>query len=310
MTTGKVLELERVIGKHAWKLLEKRSGFFRKLFLNEADYYAVVDWKSLDLEHNIMKFSQRPLGKTFDTAWGQVTTGSKWVPLYSCDYENDTETKQVHTFRGQRETTTWVAVELNQCYTVDNEVGIEVHLPNNYVKLRAGRDNTMHVDRIKGQVFKEIVTWEVNSQIEVSPGWKAKAELLAQEDCHRIDFEVRTSLSVKKDKLPVTFKRKADDSVAYVVEVDDFCDAFRSADDGGQLAETEMDVVQVLMETTIDEQGNENSFTTIQLITRGVCTSVAWSDQKVDIKTSPLKSSEIVMGRDVFLDQNGLPSHA
>ena len=310
MTTGTILELDRVIGKHAWKLLERRSGFFRKLFLREEDYYPDIDWKSLTIEHNIMKFSQRSLGKSFDTAWGTVITGSKWVTLYSCDYENDTENKHVHTFRGKRETTTWVAVELSQCYTVDREVEVDIHIPNSYGKLRAGRDNNMHVDRIKGQVFKEIVTWEVNSQIEVCPGWKAKAELIAQQDCHRIHFEVRTSLSVKKGKLSVTFKRKSDDSTAYIVEVYDFCEAFRSVSEGGQLAEGEDEVVQVLMESTIDSEGNENSVTNIQLITRGVCTSVAWSDQKVDIKTSPIQTSEIVQGRDVILDQNELPAHA
>ncbi|XP_046576448.1 uncharacterized protein LOC124284403 [Haliotis rubra] len=304
--TANILELDTILGHYAWRKLEKNINFVKRLFLEPEDYYPVIDWKCLNIEHNIMKFSLRPANTCVESPWGEITTGSRWVSLYGCEYENKSETKHVHTFRGKRETTTWIAVELQNCYTIGNDVNIDVNLPTNFVKFRAGRDNTMNVCKMKGEVFKEVVPWEVNSQIEIGPSWKANAELLAREECQVIDFEIRTKLSVPKGKLPVYFKKKSDDKVAYTVMLDDFHNAFLSLESGGTLSEDEMALVQVLMETTLDKYQNEKSSTSIQLLTQGSCTSVAWSDQKVNIKTEPMPNSNKTHVSDLFIERNGL----
>ncbi|XP_046339830.1 uncharacterized protein LOC124120952 [Haliotis rufescens] len=303
---SKILELDTVLGQYAWRKLEKSINFVKRLFIDPGDYYAVIDWKSLNIEHNIMKFSLRPTNNCVETAWGEITTGSRWVSLYGCEYENKSETKQVHSFRGKRETTTWIAVELQNCYTIDRNVNIDVNLPTNFVKFRAGRDNTMNVSKMKGEVFKEVIPWEVNSQIEIGPSWKASAELLAREECQVIDFEIRTKLSVPKGKLPVYFKKKSDDKVAYLVLLDDFHNAFLSLESGGILDEEEMSLVQVLMETTLDMDRKERSTTSIQLTTQGACTSVAWSDQKVNIKTEPMPNVNNNHVSGLYIERNGL----
>lgn len=50
--------------------------------------------------------------------------------------------------------------------------------------------------------------------------------------------------------------------------------------------------VEVLMETTVNKDGEESSSSHPQIITKGTCICLSWSDQKVDMKTSPLSVDE------------------
>ena len=74
--------------------------------------------------------------------------------------------------------------------------------------------------------------------------------------------------------------------------MDNLEQAFQAVEEGGVLGEGEEPHVHRLMETVIDEQGNSQSSSKLQLISRGTCICVAWSDQKVDIKTAPLSVSD------------------
>ena len=74
--------------------------------------------------------------------------------------------------------------------------------------------------------------------------------------------------------------------------MDNLEQAFQPVEEGGVLGEGEEPHVHRLMETVIDEQGNSQSSSKLQLISRGTCICVAWSDQKVDIKTAPLSVSD------------------
>lgn len=307
MTTPTMLELDDVIRRHAWNLLKKRSNFFRRWLLEEEDYQCDVDWASINFDHNVSKFDLRPDNRTFNTDWGSIKTGTRWVPLHACVFDNRSETKQAHTFRGSRETTTWMAVELTDGYRLANHlVDVDVTFPTQFLHLRAGRDTGFKVDKVKGSVFKEVLHWEVNSQVEVMPSWKAHAQLLARQECHMIDFEVRTTLTVPSGTLPVYFKRRSDNTVAFEVKVTDLEEAFQLPEDGGVLREEERPLVHTLMETLINAEGRSQSSSKLQLVTRGSCVCLAWSDQKVDIKTSPLSvSSDVGDDGDVVIQQDG-----
>ncbi|KAK7503916.1 hypothetical protein BaRGS_00005039 [Batillaria attramentaria] len=292
MTTTSVLELDDVIRRHAWRILKKRSNFMRRWMLDENDYVCDVDWKALTLDHHVSKFEIRPDNRTYETDWGSIKTGMRWVPLHAADFENRSDTKQTHTFRGTRQTTTWVAVELSQCYTIGTAVDVDITVPSKFLHFRAGRDTSIKVTKVKGNIIKEILEWEVNSQVEVMPSWRAHAQLLARKESRVIDFEVRTTLLLPNGVLPVYFKRRSDNGTAYEVKIDNFEEAFKAEEDGGVLTEEEVPLLHMLMETVIDEEGNSQSASKLQLLTRGTCVCEAWSDQKVDIKTSALSVSD------------------
>ncbi|KAH9492633.1 hypothetical protein Btru_024124 [Bulinus truncatus] len=295
-----VLELDDVLKRHAWNILRKRSNFLRRMFLDEEDFICSVDWSSLNLEHKLYKFNYKYKdGTLIETNWGNVLTGSKWVSLWSCDFDNKADSKQTHAFRGSRDTTTWVDVDLDQCYTVNKEVSVQVNIPPNFSKYRAGRDNSLSLNKIKGQVFKEVLTWEVNSQVEVLPSWRAHAQLLAKEECSAMEFEIRTTLYNPKGVVPVSFLRKSDKSLAHVVDVESFEEAFKLEEEGGVLKPEEKVCIEVMMEKTLNQNGEEKSASYPQLITKGSCVCLSWSDQKVDIKTSPLSFDESVVDGDI-----------
>lgn len=291
--SSKYIELDEIIKRHAFKLLRTRMNWFRRFFLDEDDFDCDIDWTYLTISHNLVKFDPAQSdGSVIETKWGNVTTGTKWVPLWSCDFDNKADGKQSHTFRGSRDTTTWVDVDLDQYYTFKREVEIEVNLPPHFTKVRAGRDNCLMVNKVKGQIFKELLTWEVNSQVEVVPGWKAHAQLLAKEESYSIDFEIRSTIYNPKGVLPVAFKRKSDGKVVFMVNISDYQEAFKSEEDGGSLTDTERPFIEVLSQQKIDKDGTETSESFPQVITKGSFVCLSWSDQKVDIKTSPLSLDE------------------
>ncbi|XP_076446903.1 uncharacterized protein LOC143284134 [Babylonia areolata] len=298
MTSPCVLQLDDVIRRHAWDILKKRSNIVRRWLLEEKDYFCDVDWKAFVFEHKVCKFDIRPDGHTYSGDWGSIKTGVKWVPLHTCDFENRSETKQCHTFRGKRETTAWMAVDLTQTFTVSNTVDLDLTFPPNFLHHRVGRDPTFKVNKVKGGIFREVLEWQVNSQVEVMPSWKAHAQLLARQECHVIDVEIRTTFSVPSGVVPVYFKRRSDNSYAFEVKIDNVEEAFNAAPPDqlqaeGSLAvqrrEREEPIVHTLMEKVIDTQGQpQPAISKLQLVTRGTCMVVSWSDQKVDIATIPL----------------------
>ncbi|XP_059171835.1 uncharacterized protein LOC131952916 [Physella acuta] len=293
MMSSFILELDDVIRRYAWQVLLKRSNFLRRAFLDADDYTCKVDWTALTIEHKIAKFSPKVKdGTVIETNWGEVQAGTQWVTLWSCDFDNKADSKQSHAFRGSRDTTTWVDVDLEQCYTVNKEVCVQVNLPQNFSKFRAGRDNSLSLNKVKGQVFKEILTWEVNSQVEVLPSWRAHAQLLARQECSVVEFEIRTTLFNPKGVVPVNFYRKGEKQVAHVVNIENINDAFQMVEEGGVLQPEEKTCVEVMVEKWLDKDGEEHTASHPQIITRGTCVCLSWSDQKVDIKTSPLSMDE------------------
>ncbi|XP_050416569.1 uncharacterized protein LOC126830257 [Patella vulgata] len=296
-----VLDLNEVLRRFAWNRLYTKSNFVKKLLLEEKDYYVDVDWKGVTVDHNIQRLSLRPSNRTYDTPFGKINAGSRWISLFTCDFENQSDSKQSHNFCGKRETTTWVGVDLKTCYTIAKDVNISINLPSQFSKYRAGRDNGVSVSKVKGEVFKEIITWEVNSHVDVRPGWRAVAELLAMEESHVMDFEITTSLFVPRGKVPIWFRRRSDDRISHLVELDseDFTTAFRNKNVGGVLEDDECRLVTILKEMVIEQTGEESNFTCLQFTTTGSSAMVAWSDQKVDIRTEPMDVIDEEMSRTV-----------
>ncbi|KAK0064779.1 hypothetical protein Bpfe_005868 [Biomphalaria pfeifferi] len=289
-----MVELDEVLRRHAWTILVKRSNIIRRLFLDEEDYNFTIDWSSLSLKHKLYRFSPKYAeGTLIETSCGNVVTGYQWVSLWSCDFENKASSKQSHIFRGTRDTTTWVDVDLDQYFTVNKEVSVEVNLPPNFSKFRAGRDNSLSLKKVKGQVFKEILSWKVNSSVDVQPNWRANAQLLAKEECSAIEFEIRTTLHNPKGAVTVSFLRKSDGSVAHIVNIANFEEAFTLVEEGGVLKPEEKVCVESMTETITNQSGDIVTQSYPQLITKGTCVCLSWSDQKVDIKTSPLSVDEL-----------------
>jgi hypothetical protein len=59
-----------------------------------------------------------------------------------------------------------MAVELTHGFSRGPSlVDVDVTFPNQFTHFRVGRDTGFKVDKVKGTVFKEVLEWEVNSQV-------------------------------------------------------------------------------------------------------------------------------------------------
>ena len=110
---------------------------------------------------------------------------AKWTKASFCCRS---ETKQSHTFRTSRETTTWIAVELSETYTIAKAVDVVVTFPPQFSHFRAGRDTGFSITKVKGNVFKEVLNWEVNSQVSARTVFHVCSSDLAHYYCLRMIY--------------------------------------------------------------------------------------------------------------------------
>ncbi|XP_059171857.1 uncharacterized protein LOC131952940 [Physella acuta] len=286
-------DLDDVICRYAMKKLPEEIDYDERYMLDLSDkesYTCDVDWSALTIEHKVTKFSPKVKdGTVIDPHRGDVAAGSQWVTLLSRYYDNQTDCKQSHAFRGSRDTTSWVDVDLEQCYTVNKKVSAMLNLPPN---LKVGNDNTLNLNKVRGEVFQKAHTWEINTQVEVEPSSRAHAQLLAKQECSVYDFEIRTTFSNRKGLIPVWVIGHDEHELAFDMYIEHLHEAFRLVEEGGVLKPEEKACVRMTVEKWVDQDGDEHSATFPQIITRGSCVCVSWTDQTVDIKTSPLSMDE------------------
>ncbi|XP_059171856.1 uncharacterized protein LOC131952938 [Physella acuta] len=288
------LKLDEVIRRYAWQAMLKECDEDERYNLEsiERTYKCQLDWSVLGIEHKVTKFSPKVKdGSEAKLLRDNVKPGTRWVTLWEGNYDNRTEGRVTHAFSGSRDTTTWVDVDLKQCYTVKKQVCGWLSLPQ---YLQVGIDKALNLNKVKGEVFQKVHTWEINTQVEVEPSSRAHAQLLARQECSVAEFEIRTTFPNRKGLLPVTFKGNIENDILYDVNIENLLEAFRPVEEGGVLKPEEKACVELVVEKWLDKDGVEHSTSHPQIITRGSCVYLSWTDQKVDIKTSPLSTEESI----------------
>ncbi|XP_059171841.1 uncharacterized protein LOC131952921 [Physella acuta] len=294
-----ILNLDDVIRRYAWIILYKEAYIMEDNMIKyQKSYTCQVDWAALTFEHKVTKFIPIMVkdGTVFETTRGGIQAGTKWVTLVSCYLDNESDIKQSNTFRGSRDTTTWMEVYLEQCYTVDKQVCVQINLPQ-IPHFPMDKDIQLCLNEIKGRVFEEIRTWRVNTQVEVEPLSRAHAQLLARQECFAFEFEIRTTLSNPAGKVRVDFKGLYTHRQS--VDIENLHEVFQLVEDGGVLKPEEKACVDMMVEKWLDEDGVEHSTTYPQIITRGTCVCLSWTDQRVDIKTSQISLDDYISDGDV-----------
>ncbi|XP_059171843.1 uncharacterized protein LOC131952923 [Physella acuta] len=295
LKNSRTLKLDCVIRRYAWEqLIEESCEHISDFLVAHKKYFTYeVDWSALTFKHKVTKLSPKVKdGTVIKTQRGDIQTGTQWVPLWACYYDNQTDCKQGHAFRGSRGTTTWVEVDLDQCYSINRQVQLCAlrDLPQR-LKMDIEIVKFPNLTKVKGEVFQKVQNWHVDSLVEVEPSSRAHAQLLARQECSVVEFEIRTTLSNPKGELPVKFTYNKRD-ISFVSYIKDLHEAFQLVKDGGVLRPKEMACVELIEEKWLDKDGVEHSTSHPQIITRGTCVCLNWTDQRVDIKTSPLSMDE------------------
>ncbi|XP_059171846.1 uncharacterized protein LOC131952926 [Physella acuta] len=297
------LKLDDVIRRYAWqKLLEKSPEHERDyMLMHQNSFIYYINWKALTIDHGVPKFFTKVKdGSVIKTRRGDVRTGSEWVTLLSCYYDNKAGSKQCHSFKGSRKTASWVDVDLEQCYTVNKKMRVKLYLSEVLMPfLRMAKDNNLNLKMDNPRFFLETHTWEVNSQVEVEPSSRAHAQLLARQECSVVEFEIRTTLSNPKGLFAVFLSKDTE----HVVNLDNLLEAFHLEEKGGVLQPEEKPFVELIEKKWLDKDGVEHVTYHPQIITRGSMVCLSWSEHKLHIKTSPLSMDESTANGDNNMDK-------
>ncbi|XP_059171849.1 uncharacterized protein LOC131952930 [Physella acuta] len=287
------LDLDAIVYRFAWqKLISQSPNNLRDYLVMQQNLFTCeVDWKALNFEHKVTKFCPKVKDDTsIKTFMGEKKTGTQWVSLLSCYYDNQANYKQSHTFKGSRDTMSWVHVDLDQYYTVDQQVRVILSLSET-AHFKINNNNILNLFKDRGLVFKNKDTWKTKAHVEVEPSSRTHAQLLVRRERSVYDFEIRTTLSNPKGFVRVDFKFRCH-NFSMTINIENLHEAFQLVHDGGVLSPEEKACVEVVEEKWLDKDGVEHSTSHPQIITRGTCVCLSWTDQKVDIKTSPLSKDE------------------
>ena len=270
------INLKEHIEQYAWKRFRETQGFFTTLFMRKNRYYVDIRWGYMHFVHKTTE-NQRP--KISGDA------EKKNVELYLCEYENKTNDEQVHKFSTSRETTTTTTVEFQENYTLGAETNIEVDL--GFVKAGGGVNGGLSVTNTNGQSYSESLTWNIDTEIKVPAKQKAIAKLHVSEEPTITDFEVETTVTLPKKKLPVSIRRISDDKLMgqtiWIQNLDGIFDE--------EYLKRAKNMIEV---KEIDEEIDNKTYTYIALVLKshGTAQNISFKNQNVTVECTPLPGYE------------------
>ncbi|KAK3577262.1 hypothetical protein CHS0354_030547 [Potamilus streckersoni] len=264
------INLKDCIEAYTWKRFREKEGFFKSLRVSKRKHYVDIRWGYLQFKHKTTRFEQRE-----GTLSGICQEQD--VQLYVSDYENKTPTRQHYTFSATRETRASATVEVQENYTLEGHMNLEIDLAG-FGKIGAGFNRSLSVTNTSGETFEKALTWEVNTEVIVRPWHKAKASLCVYESNAVYDFEVKTTVSIPEGHLPVAIRRKADDKIVWVLWITNITAIF----DNDFM---EVNNIKVVEEHLSDVNRIRED---IELTTHGVCKMVSWKNQFVRVESDEL----------------------
>ncbi|XP_064609748.1 uncharacterized protein LOC135473785 [Liolophura sinensis] len=288
-TKGFVVNLRKILEDYAWKKHLRKIGMPLKLFARKNKFYFDMRWSYLKFDHKTNWTSfysaenpntavKPPVNvRAISGPNPQSTPKDLGVPivLHSAEYENRTPMEQKYTFSTQRETAASVSVEFQENYTLGASTNIELSLPGDVVSVSAGVNGELSVTETESQCFEDVHVWNVDTEITIKAGHKAKAFLSVHETEVTAEFEVITTMSLGKDWFPIMVRKRDTDEIVSTIFVTSLHDVY-SGYQGPNLE---------VIETTDEE--NRVGYS-VQLTSKGRFKSIGWTEQEVIVQSELL----------------------
>ncbi|KAL3846892.1 hypothetical protein ACJMK2_017844 [Sinanodonta woodiana] len=241
------IDLKNCIEQYAWKKFRENTGCFRSLLVSKNKHY-------------------------HETTSGVPEIQA--VDLYKSDHEKKTSLTQQYTFSATRETRSSATVEVQDNYTLEGSMNLEIDL-GGFGKLGGGFSQSLSATKTSCETFEKALGWAVNTEVRVKPWHKAIASLRVYELNKVYDLEVKTTVSLPRGHLPVATRSKKDDTIVWVFGITKlpviFDEKFRRKSNIVIVEEHLRDVDRI----------REN----IELTTHGVCKIVSWTEQHVKVES-------------------------
>ncbi|CAL1544331.1 unnamed protein product [Lymnaea stagnalis] len=125
--------------------------------------------------------------------------------LFSATFTNNTPSPQNHNLRIERSTRSTCEISFVKAFSYGFQIQMKLAPPNPVIEANAGFHSEVTNQKGYSSTTEQELTWGVDSEIVVRPGYQTKAELIFTEDDFNGDFEVLTSF---EGKVIVTYENK------------------------------------------------------------------------------------------------------
>ncbi|CAH8603973.1 unnamed protein product [Schistosoma bovis] len=138
--------------------------------------------------------------------------------LFSSIFTNKTSETQTNHLRTERRTSSSCRLSLQKVVTKGGSINLQIGPPSMSVQANGGFRREITMSKDIEEVFEEELTWTLDTEIVVPPGYKTRAELIITEDEYYGKFQVET---IFEGSISVKLRDKKDGSVVSVVVIND-----------------------------------------------------------------------------------------
>lgn len=269
-----MVDIERLLVDYAWKELADPSPWDR--LVRRRRFRMDVSWSYLDISHRVTDFQLRnrdlELSKAV-TGGGDddeegLKVGQRELCLFRTEFVNSSTLPQYFTFKTERTTTSRCDISLQRGYRIGANVDVRFTLPLlESSRVTGGLSGELHVTKATGQTFEEVLTWGVDSQVQVDRRSRTTAALMIREKELIADLTIESIIRPLHDRIPVYIRSRRTGRTLELLDI----------------ASTQLP--EILTEA--------DGFTrvgscAVRRETKGLARLVYGAEQVVDIRTSPI----------------------
>lgn len=265
-----VVDIERLLVDYAWKELADPSLWDR--LVRRKRFQMDVNWSYFDISHQVTAFRPRSrdmeLCRAVTGGGGDEQVRQRELCLFRTEFVNSSTLPQYFTFKTERRTTSRCDVSLQRGYRIGANVDVRFTLPLlESSRVTGGLSGELHVTKATGQTFEEVLTWSVDSQVQVDQLTRTTAALMIREKELMADLTIKSIIRPLHDRIPVYIRSRRTGRTLELLDIA-----------STQLPEilTEADGFTKVESCAVSRE------------TKGVARLVYGAEQVVDVKTSPI----------------------
>lgn len=169
MASPNVTDIEMIVKNWAWNsFLKTRGKDHQKLKLD--DISMTINWDRVRFNPGAPQYSDTTM---VDQPNSKV--------VFTSTFENNTDTPQEHSFTTERTTVCTTTTCISKGYSQGFHLELKLGLPEEVAAATAGFGREVNVDTTEEQTKEQVITWAVNSTINVPEKRKTTARMEVKE---------------------------------------------------------------------------------------------------------------------------------
>ncbi|CAD6191271.1 unnamed protein product [Caenorhabditis auriculariae] len=267
------VDVDQVLEDYAWHQFKDLQSL-RKTRLDDFKTLDKDDCEFVINRKHLVVLNEDPQYSNFAPA------GAKPYTLFKSVYTNSTNRPQEYSFKTERTTESLVSVAREQGFMIGTEAELTLKTPCEVAEMKAGFKHEMHFNNLSENCKTEVLTWGVDSNVQVPPRYMTEASIIIEEMNYRGSYSVVSRLS---GNVVVSIRRRKDNALVLPIRVG-IVEVFRS-----QLDSPHCKKKSIKQVVSIDQ----NKF--VRLISKGNCQFQFAMKQRIDLKENPMTRGDEIM---------------